>query len=138
MVAGETEKRVKTAMIDFPNWRQKQQILFTGKGTREARLKVARDLVDREMCAEAIDYLEVEPDPELLRRLLERSLETGDAYLYRRSVALLGQKPTLEEWGRVAERAASLGKEAFARMARAEFKNLETRRQASGPTAGPP
>ena len=106
-------------MMDFPNWRRKQQILFTEKGTRETRLKVARDLVDRGMWAEAIDYLEVEPDPELLRRLLEHSLETGDAYLYRCSVALLGQKPTPEEWGRIAERAESLGKETFARMARA-------------------
>lgn len=112
---------------DLPDWRQKQQVLYEGKATRDQRLEIARRLLEREMESEAVDYLEMERDEDLLRKILERAADRGDAFLYRRAAAALGWTPAAADWERVAARAEALGKGSFARMARA----------AAGGTAAP-
>jgi hypothetical protein len=66
-----------------------------------------------------MDYLEVEPDGDLLRVLLDRAADKGDAFQYRRVAAALGLKPSAADWGKVAQRAAASGRSSYARMARA-------------------
>jgi len=102
----------------IPSWIQKQQLLFGGKGSREDRLRIARELIAEDRDTVAIDFLEVEADPELLQKVIDRARERGDAFLFRRAKAAAGQVPSVQEWEDVARRAESLGKESFARMAR--------------------
>lgn len=105
-------------MKDLPDWRQKQQILYGGKSTPEQRLEIARMLVEQGMDSEAMDYLEVERDGNLLRALLERAAEKGETFLYRRAAAALGLKPSAADWEKVAQAAEASGRPSYARMAR--------------------
>lgn len=105
-------------MSRIPSWSQKQELLYGGKGSREERLRLAGDLIAGDRHTVAIDFLEVDPDPELLEKVIDRAREVGDAFLYRRAMAAAGRVPSSREWEAVATRAESLGKESFARMAR--------------------
>ena len=105
-------------MSDFPNWSQRQQLLYEGKGSREERLRIARGLIASDRPTEAMDYLEVESDPELLVMVIDRARERGDAFLFRRASVAAGKTPSAEDWEQVAKQAESHGKESYARMAR--------------------
>jgi hypothetical protein len=110
---------VEPEMPDVPDWRQKQQLLYGGKASREQRLEGARRLIEKGMDSEAMDYLEVEPDGDLVRTLLDRALDKGEAFQYRRAAAVLGLKPSAADWEKVAERAEASGRPSYARLARA-------------------
>ncbi len=106
-------------MTEIPDWKQKQQLLYGGKGSPEERLRVAAALIEIDRDVEAIDYLEIDRDEEMLRKVLERATGRGDAFVFRRAAALLEMQPSTEEWEKVAEQAEAAGRPSYARLARA-------------------
>ena len=111
-----------TPVSEFPDWKQKQQVLFGAKANPEERLRIAAALIEADRDAEAVDYLEIDRDKEMLRQVLERAAGRGDAFVYRRAADLLDMRPSGDDWEGVAAQAEAAGKPSYARLAREAAK----------------
>jgi hypothetical protein len=75
--------------------------------------------------SDAIELFEKARHQEGLDNLLERCLDEGDAFLFRKVAKILGVSPGLDQWIKLGDRALSLGKLHFARVAYREGGALE-------------
>lgn len=66
---------------------------------------------------DAIDFFEKARHREGLDSLLERCVNDGDFFLYRKVAIALGVSPGSDEWTKLGDRALALGKVLFARSA---------------------
>ena len=70
--------------------------------------------------SDAIDWFEKARHQEGLDRILERCLDDGDVFLFRKVAKILGVSPGPDQWIKLGDRALSLGKLYFARAAYGE------------------
>ena len=72
---------------------------------------------DGKLLNDAVDFYIKAGSSEALEKLLPEVLDDGDAFLYGRIVKALGWQVSPEEWISLGQRAAALGKEAYAQEA---------------------
>jgi hypothetical protein len=67
---------------------------------------------------EALDFLAKAGAKDRLEELRDEALADGDAFLFQSVARHLGESPTSEGWGRLADAAEAAGKERYAATAR--------------------
>lgn len=101
----------------LPSAQQVRILLSAQTFDAEQFRRHARAFLEAGRPHEALAFLEKAPDEELLRRLKDRAIGEGDAFLLR-WVERIGKVPVAaEEWAKLAAEARTRGKEAFAREA---------------------
>lgn len=93
---------------------EKREMLNEEAASAEVLLSWGEHYEEAGLLYDAVDFYEKADAREALSRLLARARDEGNVFLFRRLGRLLGIEPGSDEWAAVANRAAELGKLAFA------------------------
>ena len=119
---------------------KKRDLLNSDRSDSAHFVQLGTAYLEEGRVSDAIDFFEKARDGAQLDSLLERCLEDGDVFLYRKVARILGVTPGPDQWLKVGDRALSLGKLYFAQSAYREAgspeKLAQVERLLSGPLPG--
>ncbi len=99
------------------SYRKKHELLFAKEKNTDLLREWGRRLSEAGWLSDAMDCFAAAGDTEGLNKLRATVLDQGDAFLFRRCLAELGQEASPEDWAALGRRAEALGKLQFAREA---------------------
>lgn len=101
----------------LPGCLKKRDLLNSDRSNPAHFVQLGTAYLEEVRISDAIEFFEKAGHREGLDRLLERCLDDGDAFLFRKVAKILDLSPGPEQWIKLGDRALSLGKLHFARAA---------------------
>lgn len=99
---------------------KKRDLLNSDRSNPAHFVQVGTAYLEEGRIPDAIEFFEKARHQEGLDRLLQRCLDDGDVFLFRKVAKALGVSPGPDQWIELGDRALSLGKLYFARTAYGE------------------
>ena len=93
---------------------RKRDFLNSDRGDPPQLVQLGTRYLDEGRISDAIDFFEKAHHRERLESILERCLDDGDFFLYRRVARILGFSPGPDQWTKLGDRSLFLGKLHFA------------------------
>ena len=119
---------------------KKRDLLNSDRSDPTQFVQLGTTYLEEGRISDAIEFFEKARHRAELDSLLERCLEEGDIFLYRKVARILGVSPGPDQWIKLGDRALSLGKLYFAHSAYREAgspeKLAQLERLLSGPLPG--
>ena len=119
---------------------KKRDLLNSDRSDPTQFVQLGTTYLEEGRISDAIEFFEKARHRAELDSLLERCLEEGDIFLYRKVARILGVSPGPDQWIKLGDRALSLGKLYFAQSAYREAgspeKLAQVERLLSGPLPG--
>jgi len=104
---------------------KKRDLLNSDRSDPTQFVQLGTTYLEEGRISDAIEFFEKARHRAELDSLLERCLEEGDIFLYRKVARILGVSPGPDQWIKLGDRALSLGKLYFARSAYREAGSPE-------------
>jgi tetratricopeptide (TPR) repeat protein len=101
----------------LPGCLKKRDMLNSGRSDPAYLVQLGTAYLEEGRVSDAIEFFEKARHREGLDRLLERSLEDGDLFLFRKITKILDLSSGPDQWIKLGDRALALGKLHFARAA---------------------
>jgi tetratricopeptide (TPR) repeat protein len=101
----------------LPGCLKKRDLLNSDRSDPAHCVELGTAYLEEGRISDAIEFFEKAPHREGLDRLIERCLDDGDVFLFRKVAKILDLSPGPDQWLKLGDRALSLGKLHFARAA---------------------
>lgn len=94
---------------ELPGFYEKRKILFNEKTSEEKMRETGRQFFEAERYDDALEFFARSEAPDLVKQIVEITLERGDTPLFLRAKRVLKEKVSDEEWKTLAQNALDAG-----------------------------